>query len=307
MQAEDNTVMTKICKYTTLLGLLVWVSSTAVADDQGTKASIEKKLTSEYALTKTTDDKSDIVTAGAVLVLQKDKVFMVPTDATGNPCQNTYKDGKLNQSGACKVNDTFRKIPGFGHVIPGQDKAIASRAFVTGEKFWLTKIEVRDAGKDKSVNLEFFTDAIKDVRYKGTLTIPFKGGALPSPDDALKLVAEVITVAPSEDAKDDKGDKGKGGQQEAPAAAAPAAANNAAPAPAAPAAAAAPADAPPPPIEAPPPPPADPANIKEGQTPDEVVAALGQPTKKAKIGTKEIYYYKDLKVVFLNGKVKDVQ
>jgi hypothetical protein len=305
MQAEDNTVMRTICKYTTLLGLLAWVSSTAlaVADDQGTKASIEKKLTSEYALTKTTDDKSDIVTAGAVLVLQKDKVFMVPTDATGNPCQNIYKDGRLNQSGACKVNDTFRKIPGFGHVIPGQDKAIASRAFVTGEKFWLTKIEVRDAGKDKSINLEFFTDAIKDVRYKGTLTIPFKGGTLPSPDDALKLVAEVITVAPSEDAKDDKGKQG--GQQEAPAAAA---ANNAAPAPAADApAAAAPAEAPPPPIEAPPPPPADPASIKEGQTPDEVVAALGQPTKKAKIGTKEIYYYKDLKVVFFNGKVKDVQ
>jgi hypothetical protein len=301
---EDNTVMTKICKYTTLLGLLVWVCSTALADDQGTKASIEKKLTSEYALTKTTDDKSDIVTAGAVLVLQKDKVFMVPTDATGNPCQNTYKDGKLSQSGACKVNDTFRKIPGFGHVIPGQDKAIVTRAYVTGEKFWLTKVDVHDTGKDKGVMLEFFTDAVKDVRYKGTLLIAFKGGTLPSPDDALKLVAEVITVAPSEDAKDDKG---KGGQ-EAPAAAAPAAANNAAPAPAAPApAAAAPAEAPPPPIEAPPPPPADPASIKEGQTPDEVVAALGQPTKKAKIGTKEIYYYKDLKVVFVNGKVKDVQ
>jgi hypothetical protein len=44
-----------------------------------------------------------------------------------------------------------------------------------------------------------------------------------------------------------------------------------------------------------------------GQTPDEVVAALGQPVKKAKVGTKEIYFYKDLKVSFLNGKVKDVQ
>ncbi len=295
--------MRMICKYAIPLGLLVLVSSTAMAEDQGTKASIEKKLTSEYALTKTTDDKSDIVTAGAVLVLQKDKVFMVPTDASGNPCQNTYKDGRLSQSGACKVNDTFRKIPGFGHVIPGQDKAIASRAFVTGEKFWLTKIEVRDSGRDKGIALEFFTDAIKDVRYKGTLVIPFKGGSMPSPDDALKLMAEVITVAPSDDAKDDKGKQG--GQQEAPAAAAPEAA---APAPAAPApAAAAPADAAPPPIEAPPPPPAEPATVAVGQTPDEVVAALGQPTKKAKIGTKEIYYYKDLKVVFLNGKVKDVQ
>src|SRR6202142_4296185 len=95
-----------------ILGLLVWVSSTSVAQEAGSKATIEKKLTSEYALTKTTDDKTDIVTAGSVLVLQKDKLYMVPTDATGNPCQNNYKDGKLSQSGTCKVNETFRKIPG---------------------------------------------------------------------------------------------------------------------------------------------------------------------------------------------------
>jgi hypothetical protein len=280
--------------FNAILGLLVCVSSTALAEDQGTKPSIEKKLTSEYALTKTTDDKTDIVTAGAVLVLQKDKLYMAPTDATGNPCQNNYKDGKLSQSGACKVNETFRKIPGFGHVIPGQDKAIVTRAFVTGEKFWLTKIDVHDAGKDKGIYLEFFTDAINDVRYKGTLMIQVK--ALPSPEDALKLVAEVITVAPSEEAKDDKEKPAKqGGQQGAAApAAAPPAAEATPP----------PVEAPPPVIEAPPPPPAE---VSLGQTPDEVVAALGQPTKKAKVGTKEIYFYKDLKVTFLNGKVKDIQ
>ena len=228
------------------------------------------------------------------MVLQKDKLYMAPTDATGNPCQNNYKDGKLSQSGACKVNETFRKIPGFGHVIPGQDKAIVTRAFVTGEKFWLTKIDVHDAGKDKGIYLEFFTDAINDVRYKGTLMIQVK--ALPSPEDALKLVAEVITVAPSEEAKDDKEKPAKqGGQQGAAApAAAPPAAEAAPP----------PVEAPPPVIEAPPPPPAE---VSLGQTPDEVVAALGQPTKKAKVGTKEIYFYKDLKVTFLNGKVKDIQ
>ena len=47
--------------------------------------------------------------------------------------------------------------------------------------------------------------------------------------------------------------------------------------------------------------------MAEGQTIDQVVAALGQPLRKAKIGTKEIYTYKDLKVTFVNGKVKDIQ
>jgi hypothetical protein len=285
--------------YNAILSLLVSMSFAAVAEE-GTKASIEKKLTAQYALTKTTDDKTDIVTAGSVLVLQKDKVYMAPIDATGNPCQNNYKDGRLSQSGTCKANETFRKIPGFGHVIPGQDKAIVTRAFVTGEKFWLTKIDVRDTGKDKDkgVMLEFYTDAINDVRYRGTLFVQFKSG-LPSPEDALKQVAEVITVAPSEDAKAEKtkpgGVAGTAGKAEAPA---PEAAAPEAPAPV---------EAPPPAIEAPPPPPAEPATVALGQTPDQVVAALGQPTKKAKIGTKEIYFYKDIKVTFLNGKVKDIQ
>lgn len=79
----------------------------------------------------------------------------------------------------------------------------------------------------------------------------------------------------------------------------------AAPQPAAPPPAAL--EAPPPPLEVPPPPPADPVEVKLGQTPEQVVAALGQPLRKAKTPTKEIYFYKDLKVTFVTGKVKDVE
>jgi len=65
-----------------------------------------------------------------------------------------------------------------------------------------------------------------------------------------------------------------------------------------------PAEATPPPIPPPPPPPA-PKEILLGQTEDVVVANLGQPENIAKIGAKEIYFYKDLKVTFVNGKVTD--
>ncbi len=286
-----------MCK--ALLALLVWASPTAWAQEQGSKASIEKKLTSEYALTKTTDDKTDIVTAGSVVILQKDKLVMVTADSAANQCPNNYKDGKLSQGGACRANETLKKIPLFGRTIPGADKVPNTRTFVTGEKFWVTKIEVKDNGKDKGLLLEFFTDAINDVRYKGTLAIPLKQG-LPSPDESLKLVGEVLKVAPSEEAKDEKEKPAQQGGQQAPAAAAPAAPPEPAPA----------SEGPPPAIEPPPPPPAEeapPATVSVGQTIEQVVAALGQPTKKAKVGTKEIYYYKDLKVVFVSGKVKDVQ
>lgn len=281
---------------------LVGMCSTASAQD---KAAILKKLQAEYSLTKTTADQSDIVTAGSVLVLQKDNLLMVATTTSGNPCPNTYKDGKFTQNGACRASEKLKKIPLFGHSIPGADKAqVTTRTYVTGEKFWLTKIDLKE-GKDAGVVMDFFTDAVNDVRYRTSLTIPFKGG-MPSADDALKLVQEVVTVQPPDDDKKQEA-KGNGGQaapqggQQAPAA--DAGQQQAAAQPAA--------DAPPPPIDAPPPPPdapaAPPPTVAMGQTPDQVVAILGQPQKKADLGTKQIYFYKDVKVTFVNGKVKDIQ
>jgi hypothetical protein len=288
--------------FTGVLAIIAALPPTVRAQDS---AAIQKKLESEYQLTKTTDDKSDIVTAGSILVLHKDKVLMVAATSTANPCLNTYRDGKIAPAGACKVGDRIRRLPGFGSHVPGADKAPASRNFVSGEKFWVTKIDVRTTGKEPGIVFDFFTDATpsgdQGIRYKGALLIPF-GAMTPTPDEALKVVSEVITVAPAEDAKDAKGgDKAQSAPQGGhPEAAAPSQ-------PAAPSPAAAPAETPPAPIEPPPPPPPDPVSVSEGQTIDQVVAALGQPQKKAKVGTKDIYYYKDLKVTFVNGKVKDVQ
>jgi hypothetical protein len=63
------------------------------------------------------------------------------------------------------------------------------------------------------------------------------------------------------------------------------------------------------PVIAPPPPPADtpPPTIALGQTMDQVTAGFGQPLKLAKIGPKTIFYYKDMKVTFTNGKVSNVE
>ena len=50
-----------------------------------------------------------------------------------------------------------------------------------------------------------------------------------------------------------------------------------------------------------------PAEVTNGQTEDQVIAAYGQPLRKANVGTKTIYFYKDVKVTFQNGKVSDIQ
>jgi hypothetical protein len=148
------------------------------------------------------------------------------------------------------------------------------------------------------VVFDLFTDAYADVRYKAALKFYFNPkGPIPSVDEMDKLVAEVFKVQPADDKAAPTGDQQ---QQQAPAAAAPAPAAAAAPDPAL-----APIAPPPPPPDAPQ---APPKELKMGQSKDEVVANFGQPEKIVKLGTKEIYYYKDLgKVTFVNGKVTDVQ
>ena len=52
---------------------------------------------------------------------------------------------------------------------------------------------------------------------------------------------------------------------------------------------------------------AEPASIEVGMSTDQVVAAMGQPLRKATVGAKTIYSYKDMKITFTGGKVSDVQ
>ena len=49
------------------------------------------------------------------------------------------------------------------------------------------------------------------------------------------------------------------------------------------------------------------STVALGQTTDQVTAALGQPTKKADLGAKVIYYYDGMKITFKGGKVSNVE
>jgi hypothetical protein len=53
--------------------------------------------------------------------------------------------------------------------------------------------------------------------------------------------------------------------------------------------------------------PAAPASVEPGQTPDQVQVAMGAPTRVANLGSKVIYYYDGMKVVFMDGKVAQVE
>lgn len=52
---------------------------------------------------------------------------------------------------------------------------------------------------------------------------------------------------------------------------------------------------------------AGPATVSLGQTADQVAAILGAPTKVVDLGAKKIFVYKDMKIIFSDGRVSDVQ
>lgn len=244
----------------------------AVAQGGGGLADIQKQLTSLYTPAKATADGTDLVTAGAVLVLQKDNLHMCKVEQA-LPTANFYKNGAINQGGlggffkAMNVLSRLGAAGGAAGAAAGTAVGAAgpaapngeTREFVTGEKFFVTQISTAADG----VTFAFISDPIKDQRYKSTLKFTFPKGATPSPDDVAALVAQVIKVdAPAEP------------EQSAAAPAAPAAPTK---------------------------------TIAVGQTRDEVIAMFGVPSKVVQLGAKEIDFFPDMKVTFVKNKVANVE
>jgi hypothetical protein len=144
------------------------------------------------------------------------------------------------------------------------------RKFVGGEKIWLADFQVKEDG----VYFLFYSDLFDNVRYFGQLKFPVSKGAFPPADTMMKTIAEVVTDDSAQEAAPADSSAPPAQQESDGQAPAPAAATK---------------------------------TIALGQTEDEVVGILGPPQKKVNLGTKEIYIYPDMKVVFISGKVADVQ
>ena len=245
---------------------------TLPAQAQDALGAVKSAVTAKYHVTQATADHSDLVTPGDVITFQKSGMLMFETTANIYHAVS-YKQDKFVMGG----------FSALAMVSGTAERGNRPRKFVSGEKCWLTDVEVKPDG----LYLYFLSDPINGARYMGLLKFQVeKKETFPTPDVMLAHVAEVISAAPLPPAQD-----------------------------AAPAAAPAPPPPPPPaalaPIAPPPPPPdqpvAPPPTITLGQKKDDVIAAFGQPTKAVKLGAKEILYFKDLKVTLVNGKVTDVQ
>ena len=291
---------TSMSRFVPFLVMLMMAASATAAD----RAVLEQKLRSRYKLSSVNAE-GDFVVQGTTLVLRKSGFTGGADPIT---CIQQYKDGKISLTGASKAACTgavrtlskipiLSKIPGVGTANQAvQGNAPTTRPFVAGEKLYLTKIEVV---KD-DIHLTLISEQVNQVRY--TAEIRFHKAATLEILEAENLIAEVVGVG--------AGGGGGGSQSTSASASSQPAAARAAPAYTAPPVAApqpATADTAPAPIAPPPPPPdqpvAAPPTISPGMTIDQVVAALGQPARIANLGSKKIYMYPNLKVIFIDGKV----
>ncbi len=254
--------------------------------------SLQEQLAAQYKLVKMGSDTSgySVVEEGTLLAIQKGGLLGVPYSDTSVQ-NNKYEGGVVKAP-----NAILSKGIGFGMKKFGKEQT--TKLFAKGDKVYPTKIDV-SLEKDQVTMGIVACDKCNKVDpptyNKTNVVFVFPKGSLAtaSAGQVEDTIGTLLSISSDDAKQDDSGQQGgdqqgggdqqqggdQGGQQ-------PAAAQQ-------PAAQA--------------PPPAEPASIDKGMTTDQVQAAMGKPDKIVNLGTKTIYYYKDMKVIFLSGKVSDVQ
>ncbi len=269
-------------KMISALLLLAGAISPALAGAQA--VSLQEQLAAQYKLVKMGSDTSgySVVEEGTLLAIQKGGLLGVPYSDTSVQ-SNKYEGGTVHAP-----NAMLSKGIGFGMKKFGKEQT--TKLFAKGDKVYPTKIDVsleKDTVTMGIVACDKCNKTDPTTYNKANVVFVFPKGSLAaaSAGQVEDTIGTLLSIS-SDDQQEAKGDQqsgDQGGQQQ------PAAQDQGQQQPAAQQ------------------PPAEPASIEKGMTTDQVEAAMGQPEKKVNLGTKQIYYYKDMKVIFLSGKVSDVQ
>ena len=267
-------------------------SAAAADSSSGVLGALQKK----YVVTETTPDHEQITKDGTTMSLKCAGVYSLPSSIMLVP-DNKVSDGKI-QPPSMFAKMTWTKI--------------GSHVLQTGDKVYITKMERKDESGDVLLRFTILTANSLDVsgqegqkKYLATVSFKFKKGYLDdSPPEEVEQAVETV-LAP------DTGDENaQGGGDNAAANQAPAQPKGrpAPQAPAQPPAVAAQPQAPPaaPPATTPAPT-GPPPTISIGESSTQVLQALGMPQQMIDLGKKKTYVYKNMKVIFVDDKVSDVQ
>ena len=244
----------------------------ATGSTEGVVGVLQKK----YTLTELTADKTQITRDGAQLSLKQAGVYSLPCK-NFVVLDNKVEEGRIGKQNVF-VSASFTRM--HGHVLQ------------SGEKVYVTKIESKPDNKNDI--LKFTVASVENIdggdgseRYCGTVSYKLKKGILSegSPDDIEQIVETVLSP------EDSGGDTKQENTASALVSAQPPAPIQRAAAP-----------PPPPPPVAPPLPP-----LSIGETSSQVLQAYGMPTKIVDLGKKKTFFYKDIKVIFTDDKISDMQ
>jgi hypothetical protein len=251
-----------------LVAVNAWGSS-------GVVGAIEKK----YVVTEVSADHTQVTKDGTTMSLKCAGVYSLPTGQMLTTPDTVVADGKIKPPNMM-VKYTLEKLG--AHVLQ------------TGEKVYITKIEDKTDSKGDVLKFSILTAESLDVagqgaqkKFTASVSFHFKKGYLDeTPPEDLEQAIEAV-MAP--DSGTDQAQSGGG-------------------APAQPQRPSAPPQAVAPP---PPPPPAAPAGppptITIGESSTQVLQALGMPQQMIDLGKKKTFIYKNMKVIFVDDKVSDVQ
>jgi hypothetical protein len=250
---------------------------------------LQEQLAAQYKLVKMGSDTSgySVVDKGTLLAIQKGGILAVPY-GDQNVLNNKYENGSIKAPSGISLMGRKSIMGKFG-------KEQTTHLFATGDKVYPLKIDVNPAKDTVTMEIVACDTCNKTdppTYNKANVVFQFPKGTLANAqagpvEDTIGQVLSISTDDAQQGQGGDQGGQQQGGDQgqqqqsgadqgQQPAAQAPQ-------------------------------PAADPVNIEKGMTTDQVVAAMGQPDKKVNLGAKQIYYYKDMKVIFLSGKVSDVQ
>jgi uncharacterized membrane protein YgcG len=254
---------------------------------QAPAVSLEDQLKAQFTLVKMGADTGGaaVVEQGTILVIKKGGILSVPYGDT-SVVATKYQDGVVHSP-----NTMVMKGLGFGMKKFGKEQT--TRLMQVGEKVYPSRISV-NLPKDQVVMGVIACDSCNNTSpttfYKADVVFQFPKGTLATanPSQVEDTIAGLLAIDDSADqggngngnGNDQQGGNGNGNGNDQGGGGGGQAQQG--------------------------PPPA-PQQIEKGQTPDQVVAAIGQPDKIVNLGAKQIYVYKDIKVTFINGKVSDVQ
>jgi hypothetical protein len=262
-------------------GMFPWIL--AVAQDSGAD-SLESQLAAKYKLVKLGTDSTGlaVLETGTVLVIKKGGIISVPS---GNAIilPSTVKDGQVHAASNTAAQGVSKFLKWKGVSDPTGAASTDTKFLTIGEKVYVSKIDINR--KDSKVSLTIIEcdtcNSVQDPsQRRAQVVFQFPKDYLSGADGGQisDVINQTLEIQADDSGQQQQQGQDAQGQQSAQAE-----------------------------QQAPAQPPQPPPTIQLGQTPDEVTAALGQPEKIVNLGAKQIYYYKDMKITFVKGKVSDVQ